>query len=60
MKTYEITIRATITKTYTVEAEDAGTAECVAHEIFVIQNEPDILESYEQETVDVELTGEEA
>lgn len=58
MKTYEITIRATLTKTYTVEAEDAATAECVAHEIFDIHNEPDVPENYEQETMDVELTGE--
>ena len=54
MKTYEITIRATITKTYTIEADDAATAESIAHEVFVVQNESDIPESYEQETMDVE------
>ena len=53
MQTYEITIRATITKTYTVEADDAATAEAVAHEIFVVTNEPDVPENYEQETIDV-------
>jgi len=55
MKTYEVTIRATITKTYTIEAEDASTAETVAHEVFVVTNEQDIPESYDQETMDVEL-----
>ena len=58
MKTYEITIRATLTKTYTVEAEDAATAESVAHEIFDIHNEPDVPENYKQETLDVLLQGE--
>lgn len=55
MKTYNVTIRATITKTYEIEADDPGTAEAVAHEIFVVTNEPDIDENYEQETKNVEL-----
>ena len=53
MKTYEVTIRATITKTYTIEAEDVATAESAAHEVFIVTNEPDVLENYEQETIDV-------
>ena len=55
MKTYNVTIRAIVTKTYEVEAEDAGTAEVVAHEIFTVTNEADIAENYEQETMDVEV-----
>lgn len=57
MKTYNVTIRAIITKTYEVEAEDAGTAELVAHEIFTVANESDIAENYNQETIDVEVTA---
>lgn len=53
MKTYEVTIRAVLTKTYTIEADDEATAEVAAHEIFDIHNEPDIPESYDQETLDV-------
>ena len=53
MKTYEVTIRATITKTYTIEAEDVATAELAAHEVFIATNEPDVPENYEQETIDV-------
>jgi hypothetical protein len=57
MKTYNVTIRAVVTKTYEVEAEDEGTAELVAHEIFVVQNEADIDEDYSQETMNVEVTA---
>lgn len=52
MKSYEVTIRATITKTYTVEAEDSIKAAEQAHELF--STEPDPCEHYEQETLGIE------
>ncbi len=58
MKTYNVTIRATITKTYEIDAEDESTAEGVGHEVFIVENEQDIDEDYKQETMSVELKGE--
>lgn len=57
MKTYNVTIRATITKTYEIDAEDESTAEGVGHEVFIVENEQDIDEDYKQETMSVELKG---
>ena len=54
MKTYRVTIRAVITKTYEIESDDPATAEGVAHEIFTCQNEPDVDEDYDQQTMSVE------
>ena len=53
MKTYNVTIRAVITKTYKVEAESADLATEQAHEIFSVLND-DTDESYEQDMLDVE------
>ena len=53
MKTYNVTIRATITKTYRVEAENVDKATEVAHEIFSVLND-DTDENYEQDLLDVE------
>ncbi len=52
MKTYEITIRAKLTKTYTIEANSIEEAEATANDIFDIHNEPDVPENYEQEIID--------
>jgi len=52
MKTYEVTIRATITKTYTIEASDNDEAANIVYEIFDIHNEPDVPENYEQEILE--------
>ena len=52
MKTYEVTIRATITKTYTIEASDNDEAANIAYEIFDIHNEPNVPEDYKQEIID--------
>tara|TARA_R110002012_G_scaffold64687_6_gene169971 strand:- start:1319 stop:1492 length:174 start_codon:yes stop_codon:yes gene_type:complete len=49
MKTYEVTIRATITKTLFVEAKDSKSAAEEAHETFSVLN--DGPEYYTQETV---------
>lgn len=52
MKTYEVTIRATVVKTYTVEAADDNEALNIGHEVFSVLND-DAPERYDQETVDV-------
>ena len=49
MKTYAVTITATITKTYTVEAENKQTADILAHEQFSVLS-ADEPENYDQET----------
>ena len=51
MKTYDVTIRATVTKVIRVEAEDAGDADVEAQEQFSVL--PDGDERYEQETLKV-------
>ena len=52
MKTYDITIRATVTKTIRVEAKDKVEASIQAHEQF--STECDGQEDYEQNTLDIE------
>jgi hypothetical protein len=52
MKTYEVTIRATVTKTLKVEAKDEDAAYIAAHEEFSVLNTGDD-EDYEQETLEV-------
>lgn len=52
MKTYEVTIRATITKTYTVEATDDNEALNTGHQIFSVELD-EAPEHYEQETIDL-------
>jgi hypothetical protein len=53
MKTYSVTIRATVVKTLRVKAEDEETATTMAHEDFTVQLTDD-LEDYEEETLRVE------
>ena len=52
MKTYEVTIRATVTKTLTVEAENEDAAYVAAHEEFSVLNTGDD-ENYTEETLEV-------
>lgn len=57
MKTYEVTIRATIIKTYKVQAEDDNEALNIGHEVFSVERD-ETPEHYEQETIDVfEITA---
>jgi hypothetical protein len=56
MPTYEIVIRATVTKTYVVEADTEDVACEQAHEIFNILND-DVPEDYNQETLSIERMG---
>jgi len=52
MKTYEVTIRATIVKTYTIEAQNEDEALATGHDIFSVETD-EAPEHYEQDTVDV-------
>jgi hypothetical protein len=52
MKTYDVTIRATVTKTIRVEAEDEDEAIMEAHGDFSVDC-TDERESYEEETLNV-------
>jgi hypothetical protein len=58
MKTYDVTIRATIYKTIRVEAENENDAYVEAHEVFSVM--PDDSERYEEETLDIEEVQEAA
>lgn len=51
---YEVTIRATITKTYTVEAEDEDEASEIANEEFDVRTQENIDERYEQDTIEIQ------
>jgi hypothetical protein len=53
MKTYEVTIKAVVRKTYKIEAEDDQKAQQQAHEQFSVLNEPGIDEHYSQEILEV-------
>ena len=53
MKKYEVTIEAVVRKTYTVEAEDAESAQEQANEIFSVLNESDVDEYYSQQVLEV-------
>lgn len=53
MKTYAVTITATITKTYTVEAMNEDDAYIKAHDRFNVLHDG-APERYEQETMDIE------
>lgn len=53
MKTYAVTIKATIWKTYTVEAESEADANDLANEMFSVLTDG-VPEDYDQETVHVE------
>ena len=52
MKNFEVTIKAVITKTYNVQADDRDTAYELAHEKFSVLND-DTPEHYEQETINI-------
>jgi hypothetical protein len=53
MKTYRVTIRATVTKTVTVEAENEDDAYVAAHEDFSVLCDGED-ERYEEETLSIE------
>jgi hypothetical protein len=53
MRTFEVTIKAVIRKTYRVEAEDEQQAQQQAHEQFSVLNEPGIDEHYSQDVIDI-------
>jgi|TARA_B110000908_G_scaffold163859_1_gene211002 hypothetical protein len=53
MKVYEVTIRATVTKTLSVEAWNHTSAEEAAHEQFSVLNDG-VDENYNQETLRIE------
>jgi hypothetical protein len=55
MKAYEVTIKATIIKTFTIEAESREAAIEEANETFNIGHEFDVPEKYEQDVVRVSL-----
>ena len=54
LKTYDVTIVATVRKTYTVQAENEDDASTEAHEQFTLTNDDDIPEKYEQYTKHIE------
>ena len=54
MKTYNITIRATVTKTYKVDADNEDAAYEQANAMFSVLNESDVDEQYTQEVTDIE------
>ena len=53
-KTYEVVIRATITKTYTIEADDDIEANNIVYDIFDLHTEAGIPETYNQEVLSIE------
>jgi hypothetical protein len=55
MKTYNVTIKAEVYKTITVNATDEDSAYIAAHELFTVA--PDFVwpESYNEETIGIEL-----
>ena len=53
MKKYDVTVRAIVTKTYFVEAEDEDAAVDIAHETFSVLNDG-IDENYDQDIVSIE------
>ena len=52
MKTYDVTIRATITKTIRVEAEDIDAAIAEAHEDFTVAD-CNFYDDYDEATLDI-------
>jgi hypothetical protein len=65
MRTYEVTIRAVITKTYRIETDCEGDEDEIyddvveqANEVFSVLNEEHVDEHYKEEIVDVtDVTG---
>ncbi len=58
MKTYEVTIKATIIKTYTIEAESEAEALATGNDVFSVESD-EAPEHYEQDVVDVSEVHEE-
>lgn len=56
MKTYEVTIKATIYKTIMVEARDEDEASENAHDFFSVLPQTGIYERYLEETVELKET----
>ena len=56
MNTYNVTIKAEIYKTITVNAEDENKAYEAAHDLFDVRSD-DWPERYNEETIDIELIG---
>lgn len=52
MKTYDVTIQATVTKTIRVEAEDSNEATILAHEEFNVHS-GESEERYEEQTLEI-------
>lgn len=52
MKTYDVTIQATVTKTLRVEAEDSNEATILAHEEFNVHS-GEGEEHYDEQTVEI-------
>jgi len=57
MKTYDVTIRATVTKTIRVTEDNEGIAIAMAHSLFTTECDGD--EYYEETTLDVTEVEEE-
>tara|TARA_R100001480_G_scaffold11022_3_gene19561 strand:+ start:1993 stop:2181 length:189 start_codon:yes stop_codon:yes gene_type:complete len=53
MKTYEVTIRATVTKTYEVRAINEDSAEDLANDMFDVSYERGIPDKYAQDTIEI-------
>jgi hypothetical protein len=58
MKKYEVTIKAIIIKTYTIEAESEAEALATGNDLFSVEND-EAPEHYEQNVVDVSEVQEE-
>lgn len=54
MKTFAVEIKATIRKTYKVEAETEEGAREAAHNVFSVLNEDGVDEDYDEEVLSVE------
>ena len=50
---YDVTIQATITKTYTVEADNEDEAYQLANERFELTEEFGVSETYQQDTIEI-------
>ena len=53
MKTYQVTIRATVTKTYEVRAVDEESAEDLSSDMFDVSYERGIRDKYAQDTIEI-------
>jgi hypothetical protein len=53
---YDVTIQATIIKTYTVEADNEDEAYQLANERFELIEELNVSETYQQDTIEIQPT----